>query len=99
MALKKKKLEFKSSELVQSFAKIYGFEHKLLAWDVRDYLENYLDESLFNEIKSVDLKEKVLIIKIDSPLLKNDFRMRKSFFLQKFKDEFGSEKFLDLMIL
>jgi len=70
-----------------------------LAWDVRDYLENYLDESLFNEIKSVDLKEKVLIIKIDSPLLKNDFRMRKSFFLQKFKDEFGSEKFLDLMIL
>ena len=97
--MKKKKREFQSSELVKSFAKIYGFEDKLLALDVKDFLENYLDESLFSEINSVDLKDKILIMKIDSPLLKNDFRMRKSFFLKKFQEEFGSEKIQDLQIV
>lgn len=94
----KKKREYQSSELVKNFAKIYGFEDKLLAFEVKDFLKNYLDETLFNEIESVNLKDKILEIKIKSPLLKNDFRMRKSFFLKKFQDQFGAENFSDLLI-
>ncbi|MGC4129129.1 MAG: hypothetical protein QM564_06095 [Bergeyella sp.] len=94
----KKKREFQSSELVKSFARIYGFEDKLLAFDVKDFLEEYLDESLFNEIESVNLKDKILDIKIKSPLLKNDFRLRKTFFLKKFQEKFGEENFTDLQI-
>ena len=94
----KKKREFQSSELVKSFAKIYGFEDKLLAFEVKDFLEDYLDEALFKEIVKVDLEKKVLSIYIKSPLLKNDFRLRKSFFLKKFQDKFGAEKFTDLII-
>jgi len=94
----KKKREFQSSELVKSFAKIYGFEHKLLAFEVKDFLSEYLDESLFKEISSVDLKDKVLIIKVHSPLLKNDFRLRKTFFLKKFQAKFGSKEIEDLVI-
>ena len=97
--MKKKKREYQSSELVKSFARIYGFEDKLIAFEIKDFLEEYLDESLFNEIKSVDLKEKIIIIKINSPLLKNDFKMRKSFYLRKFQAQFGEEKFNDLQIL
>ena len=48
----KKKREFQSSELVKAFAKIHGFEDKLLAFEVKDYLETYLDSSLFEEIIS-----------------------------------------------
>lgn len=95
----KKKREYQSSELVKSFAKIYGFEDKLVALQVKDYLEDYLDESLFKEIECVNLKEKILEIKIKSSLLRNDFRMRKTFFLKKFQEEFGNEKFNDLYIL
>ncbi len=95
----KKRREFQSSELVKSFAKIYGFEEKLLAFEVKDFLQGYLDESLFSEIESVNLKDKILQIKIKSPLLKNDFRMRKSFFLKKFQEKFGEEQFNDLQIL
>jgi len=94
----KKKREFQSSELVKSFAKIYGFEDKLLAIEVKDFLEEYLDESLFSEIESVNLKDKTLLLKIKSPLLKNDFRMRKSFFLKKFREKFGEENFNDLLV-
>ena len=94
----KKKREFQSSELVKSFAKIYGFEDKLLAFEVKDFLEDYLDEALFKEIVKLDLEKKVLSIYIKSPLLKNDFRLRKSFFLKKFQDKFGAEKFTDLII-
>lgn len=94
----KKKREFQSSELVKSFAKIYGFEDKLLAFEVKDYLAEYLDETLFSEIESVNLKQGVLIIKIKSPLLKNDFRLRKVFYLKKFREKFGEEKFSDLLI-
>jgi hypothetical protein len=94
-----KKREFQSSELVKSFARIYGFEDKLLAFEIKDFLEEYLDESLFNEIESVNIEDKIIMIKINSPLLKNDFKMRKSFYLKKFQDKFGEEKFTDLQIL
>ncbi|AZA99123.1 hypothetical protein EG359_05675 [Chryseobacterium joostei] len=96
--MKKKKREYQSSELVKSFARIYGFEDKLIAFDIKDFLEDYLDESLFREIKSVNIENKCIIIKIDSPLLKNDFKMRKTFYLKKFQDKFGTEQFHDLQI-
>lgn len=96
---KGKKREFQSSELVKSFARIYGFEDKLLAFEIKDFLEEYLDESLFYEIKTVNIENKCIIIRINSPLLKNDFKMRRSFYLKKFQDKFGAEKFNDLQIL
>ncbi len=95
----KKKREFQSSELVKSFARIYGFEDKLLAFEVKDYLQDYLDEKMFEEIESVNLKDKTLYIRIYSPLLKNDFRLKKSFFLRKFQEKFGEDKINDLQIL
>ncbi len=97
--MKKKKREYQSSELVKSFAKIYGFEGKLVAFEIKDFLEDYLDESLFKEIRSVNLENGCIIIKIDSPLLKHDFKMRKSFYLKKFQDKFGTDQFHDLQIL
>jgi hypothetical protein len=97
--MKKKKREYQSSELVKSFARIYGFEDKLVAFDIKDFLEDYLDQSLFNEIRSVNIENRCVIIKIDSPLLKNDFKMRKTFYLKKFQDKFGEDKFDDLQIL
>ncbi|ACU08060.1 hypothetical protein FIC_01614 [Flavobacteriaceae bacterium 3519-10] len=94
----KKKREFQSSELVKSFARIYGFEDKLLAFEVKDFLNEYLNDELFREIEAVNLEQKILKIKIKSPMLKNDFRMRKSFFLKKFQEKFGAENFNDLQI-
>ncbi|GEN71504.1 MULTISPECIES: DciA family protein [Chryseobacterium] len=96
---KNKKREFQSSELVKSFARIHGFEHKLIAFEIKDFLEDYLDESLFKEIKSVNIEDKCIMIRIDSPLLKHDFQMRKSFYLKKFQDKFGEDKFNDIRIL
>ena len=97
--MKKKKREFQSSELVKSFARIYGFEDKLLAFEIKDFLSEYLSEALSNEIESVNLNKKILEIRIKSALLKNDFRMRKTFFLNKFKEKFGEENISDLQIL
>ena len=97
--MKKKKREFQSSELVKSFAKMYDFEDKLLAFEVKDLLHNYLKDALFKEIESINLKEKVLELKIKSPLLRNDFRMRKTFFLNKFRQQFGEKNITDLQIL
>jgi len=96
---KNKKREFQSSELVKSFARIHGFEDKLIAFEIKDFLEDYLDESLFQEVLSVNLDDKIIQIRINSPLLKNDFKMRKSFYLKKFQEKFGEEKFSDLQIL
>ncbi len=95
----KKKREYQSSELVKSFAKIYGFEDKLLAFEVKDFLHEYLSDPLSGEIESVNLSKNILSIKIKSSLLKNDFRMRKTFFLNKFKEKFGADCFTDIQIL
>ncbi|ALR30725.1 MULTISPECIES: hypothetical protein [Chryseobacterium] len=97
--MKKKKREYQSSELVKSFARIYGFEDKLIAFEIKDFLEEYLDESLFCEIKSVNIENDCVIIEIKSPLLKHDFQMRKSFYLKKFQDKFGTDKCNDLKIV
>lgn len=95
----KKKREYQSSELVKSFAKLYGFEEKLKALEVQEFLQEYLNDSLFSEIESINLKDKILEIKIKSPVLRNDFRMKKTFFLKKIQDTFGPENFMDLYIL
>lgn len=95
----KKRREFQSSELVKSFARIYGLEDKLLAFEIKDFLCSYLDEALYKEIESVNFKGSELVIKIKSPLVKNDFKMRKSFFLKKFQEKFGVEKISGLQIL
>lgn len=70
-----------------------------MAFEIKDFLEDYLDESLFKEIRSVNLENGCIIIKIDSPLLKHDFKMRKGFYLKKFQDKFGADQFHDLQIL
>lgn len=97
--MKKKKREFQSSELVKKFAKIHGFEDKLLAFELKDFLHEYLNDALFDEIESVNITKKIIEIKIKSTLLKNDFRMRKTFFLNKFKDQFPDAEFIDLLVL
>ena len=89
--IRRKKREFHSSELVKSLAKIYGFEEVLVSFKIRDFLKEYLDESLYNEIEQVRIKEGILTIKIKSPLLKNDFRLRKSFYINKISTSLNIE--------
>ncbi len=97
--MKKKKREYQSSELVKSFARLHGFEDKLLAFEIKDFLHEYLSDDLYNEIESVNLNNKIIEIRVKSPLLKQDFRLRKSFYLQKFQDKFGEKNFNGLLVL
>ncbi len=78
---------------------MHGFEDKLLAFEVKAFLEEYLSNALFEEIEAVNIDDKILKIRIKSPLLKNDFRLRKNFYLKKFQDKFGAENLSDLQIL
>ena len=94
-----KKREFQSSELVKSMAKIYGFEDVLTAFKIKDFLQEYLNEMLFNEIESVRIKNQILTLKIKSPLLKNDFRIRKSFYIKKISEAVENVKITDLQII
>jgi hypothetical protein len=47
----------------------------------------------------VNLENGCIMITIDSPLLKHDFKMRKDFYLKKFQDKFGTDQFHDLQVL
>ncbi|WPC10629.1 hypothetical protein LEQ05_12165 [Riemerella anatipestifer] len=71
--------------MVKIFEKKFRFEEKLLAFQIKDFLEDYLDDELFKEIGDVNLLDKTLTIKVKSPLLKNDFRMRKTFLFKNLK--------------
>ena len=51
----KKKREVQSSELVKSFAKILGFEDKLLSFEIKEFLQEYLNDALFQEIGDVNV--------------------------------------------
>lgn len=97
--MKRKKREFNSSELVKTLSKIYGFDEVLTSFRVKDFLEEYLDKELYNEIESTQIKDKILFLKIKSPLLKNDFRMRKSFYLKKISDYIKEPLITDIQVI
>lgn len=84
--MQRKKREFHSSELTKKLAEIYGFEQVLLSFKIKDFLQDYLDESLFNEFENIKLKNNILYLKIKSPLLRNDLQLRKSFYLKKISE-------------
>lgn len=94
-----KKREYKSSELIKSLSKIYGFEEKLLAFEIKDFFRELLDSKSFSEIERIDLLENRVIVKINSPLLKYDFQMRRTEYLIRLIDFFGEDKIKDLLFL
>lgn len=96
--MKKKRRSYSASDLAKIFAKTYGFEDKLLAFEVKKLLSEYLDEQLFAEIKKVNYADGILKISIASPILKNDFHFRKSFYLNKFNEHFGEGTFTALEV-
>lgn len=95
----RKKREFHSSELVKSLAKIYGFNDVLDSFKVKEYLKTYLDDLFFDEIEKIQIQDSVLILKIKSPLLKNDFKMRKSFYLKKIVEATEISNITDIQII
>lgn len=96
--IKRKRKSYSASDLVKIFAKTHGFENKLLAFEVKKYLSQYLDKQLFAEIRKVDYADGILTLYITSPILKNDFHFRKQFYLEKFNQEFGEGTFTTLII-
>ncbi len=95
----RKKREYQSSELVKAFAKIYGFENKLLALEVKSFLAEYMGTESFKEIEKVDLKQKKLIIIVKPPILRNDLQFKRSFLLKKIKENFGEDTFETVEII
>lgn len=95
----KKKREYRASELAKSLAKIYNFEEKLSALEIKNYLKSYLEVQFHKEINKVSLENGLLTLRIASPLLKNDFRMRKSFYLKQFQEIIGADKIVDIIVL
>lgn len=95
----KKQREYQSSELVQKLAKIYGFDDVLISFKIKDFLREYLDESLFAELDSVQYRRQVLSIKVKSPLLRNDFQLRKSFYLKKISENVENLQLSDIVII
>lgn len=97
--MRQKKREFHSSELVQKLAKIYGFDDVLISFKIKDFLQEYLDESLFSELELIEYRQKILKLKIKSPLLKNDFQLRKSFYLKKISERVENLQLSDIVII
>lgn len=81
---------------MQSFAKLYGFENKLLALEIKEFLLEFINENYSNEIKSVNITDKFLIIRVQSPMLRNDFQLKKSYYLSKIQEKFGENTIIDL---
>ncbi|MDO4224689.1 MAG: DciA family protein [Bergeyella zoohelcum] len=95
----RKRREYQASELVKSMAKIYGFEQKMKALEIKDFMQNDLSATLFNEIESVNLDHKTLSIKLKSPLAKLEFQMQRTAIITKINEEFGKDTINLLLVL
>lgn len=97
--IKRRKREFQSSELLKSFAKLYGFEHKLFALEIKGFLLEMFGYQEYNGMISVNFINNILVMRLSNPMLRQDFQLRKSFFLRKIQDNFGDERIVDLEII
>lgn len=97
--MRQKKREFHSSELVHKLAKLYGFDDVLISFKIKDFLREYLGESLFSELVFIEYRQSLLHLKIKSPLLKNDFQLRKSFYLRKISESVENIQLSDILII
>lgn len=96
---KKKKREFSASELTHIIAKKYGFEDKLLAFEIKKFLQEKLSQSAFEEIRKVDYQKGTVYLYIDSMLAKNDFRFKTNELLSMLKEKFGQERIDSLVTI
>ena len=58
-----------------------------------------MDKVYHNEIKTINIANDILRIEIQSPLFKNDFKLRKSYYLNKIQEEFGENSIMDIQII
>lgn len=95
----RRKREYHTSELIKTLAKVYKFDNIITSFKIKSFFKEYFDEALFSEIEKITIKDKKLTIKINSPLLKNDFQMRKSFYLKKILDNIDNLEITDIHII
>ncbi len=97
--MKKRKREFTLDELLPRITRGTGYKNAEKTAQIRSFLEKYLDSSLLEEIRQIEYQNDVLTLRISSPLLKEDFRLRKQFFLTKFQTQPGFSTLRELRIL
>lgn len=97
--MKKRKREFTLNELLPKITKGTGFRNAENTAHIRAFLKEYLDSSLLREIQQVELSQGILTLRISSPLLRQDLRLRNEFFLTKFRSLPGLHGLKELRIL
>lgn len=97
--MRKKKREFTLGELLPKITPKRESSPSGATDKIKSFLDSYLDASLREEITSIQIKNQTLEIRISSPLLKNDFRLRNRFFLSKFQGILGENQVKELKIL
>lgn len=96
--MRKKKREFVASELVKTFAQNHQFEDKLFAFEIKVFLQSLPRSGLQGEIERISIREGSLLLKLRSPLLRHELRMRKSQYLGILQEKYGKEKIAELLI-
>ncbi len=83
----KRKNEQTIGEAIRHMIKELGIEEQILCAQAEQAFEKMMGSYIMGYIKSFQIKNKELLIKIDSPELKNELMMGKS----KIKDHINSE--------
>lgn len=83
--MKKKRL-FESQELTQLLGKKFGFEDKLLALEIRNWLIDHLGTYVTNDLECTTIRDGIIEFKVKSPILAQELRMREAFLLMKIQE-------------
>lgn len=87
-----RKREFSSSELLQKMAKLYDFETKIFALEMKQFLVTMLDEQTRQRISGVHLEKSNFYVEVKNSIARDFLHRQRFFLLQNLQEEFGEEK-------
>ena len=86
-------------QAIQKLLKRYHIKSKFDEANLIASWERLVGKVVAKRTKKLQIRNKVLIVELDSPALKNDLLLHKSRILEIFRKEFGDDVLADIIVM
>ncbi len=84
--------------LIEQLLRAYGYDAQLKRLKVKEYFKKLVGEQIAKRIENIYIKDKVMIVKISSAVMRNELQYVKSGLIEKI-NSFAGEEYIEEIVL
>ncbi len=84
--------------LIEQLLRAYGYDAQLKRLKVKEYFKKLVGEQIAKRIENIYIKDKVMIVKISSAVMRNELQYVKSGLIEKI-NTFAGEEYIEEIVL